>query len=168
MKWVINMNELVYIGYIVGTHGIKGEIKIISDFEHKDKVFKSGFIIYINKEEFIINSYRPHQQYDMITLKGINNINEVLKYKGKDVFVKRSALNLKENEYLLNDLIGMKVMEAKKELGKVEKIVYNNNHNLMEVLGEKRFYIPIHNNFIKSVNVATKEIEVENAEGLMI
>ena len=49
--------ELVRIGKIVNTHGIKGELRILSDFEFKDKVFKKGIKVYVGKKkkEFIIN-----------------------------------------------------------------------------------------------------------------
>ena len=76
--------EYIYIGKIVNTHGIKGEVRILSKFKYKSRVLKKYFKVYIgpSKEEQIINSYRPHKQFDMITLEGITNINEVLKYKG--------------------------------------------------------------------------------------
>ena len=40
---------MLYIGDLVNTHGIKGEVKIISNFKYKEEVFKKGSIIYINK-----------------------------------------------------------------------------------------------------------------------
>ena len=89
------MNYL-YLGKIVNTHGIKGEIRIISNFERKDLVFNPNFKIYIgdDKEEKVINTYRHHKNFEMITLKGINDINDVLKYKGLDVYIKRDDLKL--------------------------------------------------------------------------
>ena len=60
--------EKVYIGKIVNTHGIKGELRILSDFEFKDKAFKVNSEIYIDNEKHIIKSYRRHKNYDMITV----------------------------------------------------------------------------------------------------
>ena len=78
--------EFKEIGKICNTHGIKGELRILSDFEYKDKVFKKGINIYIGQNHCheVINTYRHHKQYDMITLSGYNNINEVLKYMKKN------------------------------------------------------------------------------------
>ena len=47
--------KYIYIGDIVNTHGLKGEVRLISDFEYKNKVFKKGFKLYIGrtKEEVI-------------------------------------------------------------------------------------------------------------------
>ena len=89
---------LIKIGKIVNTHGIKGELRLLSKFPYKDKVFINNMKIYINKkDEEIINTYRKHKNFDMITLKGYNNINEVLKYKGK-------YLCNKKNKYLCRKL----------------------------------------------------------------
>ena len=92
---------LIKIGKIVNTHGIKGELRLLSKFPYKDKVFINNMNIYINKkDEEVINTYRRHKNFDMITLKGYNNINEVLKYKGKYVYVNDSDIKLDNNKYL--------------------------------------------------------------------
>ena len=72
--------NFVYIGELVNTHGLKGEVKIISDFKEKDKVFKVGNKIYtgINYDCLEITSYRRHQNYDMVTFKGLDKIEDVV------------------------------------------------------------------------------------------
>ena len=107
------MNNYVCIGKIVNTHGIKGELRILSDFEYKDKVFKNNVSLYVGslKKEYVINSYRHHKIFEMVTFKGYNNINEVLELKGQLVYVNRSILKINEDDYLLNDLIGMEVFD---------------------------------------------------------
>ena len=81
--------DKVYIGKIVSCHGIKGELRILSKFRHKDKVFIKGNTLYIGKkkEKFIINSYRYHKIFDMVTFDGYTNINEVLYLKGLNVII---------------------------------------------------------------------------------
>ena len=76
--------KYLYIGKIVNTHGIKGEIRIISKFKFKEKVFKKDMTIYIgeNKDKEIISTYRVHKNFDMITMNGYDNINQqYLDYK---------------------------------------------------------------------------------------
>lgn len=70
--------EKVYIGKIVSTHGIKSEVKILSDFQFKDKVFKVGNSLIIDDENYTIRSYRVHKGYDMVTLNNYDNINDIL------------------------------------------------------------------------------------------
>ena len=115
--------EYIYIGDIVNTHGIKGELRILSDFKYKENVFKKNFKIYIgkNKEEQIINTYRKHKMFDMITLVGFANINEVLKYKNMPVYINKK--DLKIDGYLDEDLIGLSVYVKDKLIGKVTDII---------------------------------------------
>lgn len=162
--------DFVYVGKIVNTHGIKGELRIKSDFERKELVFKEGVTLYIGKG-FVpekITSYRKHKDYDMVTFLGYDNINQVLNYKQMDVYVKREDLKLGSNDYLLQDIIGFNVLENGENLGKVKEIVYNGSSILLYVEAEKNFYIPYNDEYIKKVNLKEKNIEVYNAKDLII
>ncbi len=160
----------IYIGRIVNTHGIKGELRILSDFEKKERVFLPGIEIFIGQEKIkeVVKTYRHHKEYEMITLEGYSNINDVLKYKGKLVYVKREILKLKEEEYLYSDLIGLFIIENEKTLGKIKEIVYNKANILLEIEGKKSFYIPLHSNFIKKVDLENKKVFVEGGKDLIL
>ncbi len=164
------MNDYILIGKIVNTHGIKGEIKIISDFELKDKVFKSQKAIYIGKEKEMVNivSYRPHKMFDMLVLENKNGINDVLGYKGKYIYIKREELELKDNDYLLQELISFEVIDEKDLLGKVVDIVYNKKQVLLKVKELKEFYIPFVDEYILKVDALSKKIYTKNAKDLMV
>ena len=86
--------KYIYIGKIVNTHALKGEVRLISNFEFKERVFKKDFKFYIGqtKEEEKIETYRTHKQYDMVKFIGIDNINDVLKYKGSNVYINEEDL----------------------------------------------------------------------------
>ena len=71
------MNKVV-LGKYCNTHGIKGEIRIKSNFPYKDKVFKINNEIIINNVNYIIKSYRVHKGYDMVTLDGISTLANLL------------------------------------------------------------------------------------------
>lgn len=162
--------EYVYIGKIVNTHGIKGELRIKSNFDKKNIVFKPGFILYIGenhlKEEIV--SYRHHKDFEMVTFKNYDNINQVLKYLKMNVYVKREDLKLNSNDYVLQDLIGLDVLDDGEVLGKVLEIVYNGSNILLQIEGNKKFYIPVNGNFIKKVDLVNKVIHVENARELIL
>ena len=165
------MDEYVYIGKIVNTHGIKGELRLLSDFKYKDRVFLEGRRIYIGEEkhEEVINSYRHHKVFDMITLKGYTNINEVLKYLKKEVYVKRYDLSLNTDDYLDDDLIGMKVLLDSGNTGTVVAITNNggNNKTFELLINGKKVYVPYHKDFIKNINLDSKVIELNTIEGLL-
>ncbi len=154
--------EYIYLGKIVNTHGIKGEIRIISDFDKKAQVFNVGFNIYIGEEKIkeVINSYRKHKNYDMITLKNINNINDVLKYKGKNVYILREDLSLNNEEVLLSELINYKIINNNICYGKVLDIYKNKNSILLYIKYKKNYYIPYLPEFINKIDKNKKEILV--------
>ena len=130
--------EFINIGKIVNTHGIKGELRILSDFRHKDKVFKIGMKFYVGKEkeEFIVNSYRFHKIFDMVTFEGFNNINEVLYLKGRQVYINKEDLVLDDGEVYIEDLIGYDVIIGEKVLGKVTGVMYNSKANDILKVGD--------------------------------
>lgn len=159
--------DLVYVGKIVNTHGIKGELKIRSDFEKKELVFKIGNKLIIDKKEHTIRTYRYHKIFDMVTLDDYDNINDVLCFVGKNVYVSRASLKLSNKDYLLSDLIGLSVVFNDTVYGIVKD--YSNDLNpLLQIEYEKNYYIPIKGNYIKNVDLINKEIVVENIEGLII
>ena len=78
----------VYIGKIVNTHGIKGELRIkddLNDIQRKE-IFKINSHLIILDTPYLIKSYRRHKDYDMVSFEGFTNINEVMFLKGKKVY----------------------------------------------------------------------------------
>ena len=152
--------EKVYIGKIVNTHGIKGEIRILSDFLFKDKAFKVG--------TNIINSYRRHKQFDMIMLDGFNNINDVLCFMKKKVYKEKKELNLSKDEILDEDLIKYRVIDKNGKSGIIKEIFYASSTNkILRVNFNKEVLIPLNSPIIKKINVEDEIIEVELIDGMM-
>ena len=164
------MNSYVCIGKIVNTHGIKGELRILSDFEYKDKVFKKGISLFVgpSKKEYVINSYRHHKIFDMVTFVDYNNINDVLDLKGLLVYANRSILEIAEEDYLLTDLIDMEVYDNDKLLGVVKDYYLDNGNTLLAIKGTKDFYIPLKSNYIEKVDTKNKKIITNNGGKLIL
>lgn len=152
---------MIYLGKLVNTHGLKGEVRIISDFKYKSKVFKKGSHLFINDDELVINTYRSHKEYDMVTFDGITNIDEVLKYKGKKVYIKKEDYNF--DGILNEDLIGLPVYGDGKLLGTVTDVYKNVNQELIEI--DKDILIPYVPAFIK--NISEEKLEINVIEGLL-
>ena len=160
--------KLIKIGKIVNTHGIKGELRLLSKFPYKDKIFIKDMPIYINKEnKEIINSYLKHKNFDMITLKGYNNINEVLKYKGKNAYVDSEDIKLDENKYLDEELIGLTTIYEEKDKGVVDNIERYDKTSLLVIKKEdKEYLIPYNDNMIEKIDIENKRIYNKNIKGL--
>lgn len=161
--------KYVLVGKLVNTHGLKGEVRILSDFKYKGRVFIPGMKIYIGKGKVceVITGYRHHKIFDMITMDGYNDINQVLKYKGEYVFINKQDLILNENEYLDEDIIGNNVYVSDKLLGVVKRIEKHSVNEILVIENDKKNYlVPYNFDIILSVNLEKKEIIVKNIDGL--
>ena len=160
------MNEYILIGKIVNTHALKGEVRLISDFEYKEKVFVINNELYIGKEKNkeTIETYRKHKNFDMIKFKGIETINEVIKYKGQKVYILKETLNLGEDEILIDELIDMQVVFNDEILGEVEEYRNDSGNKIIKVSGK---YIPYNKNFIEKIDKKERKIYYKNIEGLI-
>ena len=158
--------NFIYIGELVNTHGLKGEVKIISNFKEKEKVFKVGNKIYtgINNDCLEITSYRKHQNYDMVTFRDLNTIEDVVIYKGDKVFVNRDDYDF---GILNEDLIGMDVY-GNDYIGKVDSIINNNAHEIIVTINEdSKQYIPYIDEFVKNIDLENRRIDINEIEGLI-
>ncbi len=156
--------DLINIGKIVNTHGLKGEIRIISDFKYKKDVFKTNNIVYINNEKYIIKSYRFHKIYDMITLDSINTIEQAEELKGLNVYINRT--DYKFDGYLNEDLIGLDVYDNEILKGKIVDVVKTVTNDLLVIEGNKKHMVPNIPEFIKEVDLENNKIYIEYIRGL--
>jgi len=163
--------EYIYIGKIVDTHGIKGELRLISDFDFKDKVFKKNMQIYIGKDKKkeTITSYRPHKQYDMITLDGYNDINMVLGLLKENVYINQKDLELERGEVLDSSLIGLQVYSIDDYLGEVIEIFKPSpNSKVIRFKKDDNFFlVPYVKTLIKDIEIHNKKIILHSTEGVI-
>lgn len=161
------MNEMIYIGKTVSTFGIKGELKVISDFEYCDRAYQINKKILINNIEHVISGIRYHKNYVLLKIDNLNNINDILKYVGFNIYIKRIDLGLKEDEYLYKDLINSEVIDDDNtKLGKVIEVL-NGNNVLIKVKGSKEFFIPLIANYVSKFDLNKKILYTKNAKELI-
>ena len=154
--------QKVYVGKVVGTHGIKGEIRIISDFQFKDKVFVVGNSLIINDKDYVIRSYRKHKNFDMVTLNDYNDINEALFLVRNKVYFDKEKLNLSNEEVLDEDLLEFKVIDQDGRVGKVvEAFLASPTNKIIRVMFDKEYLIPVYSPMLKSIDKSNKCIYVD-------
>ena len=159
--------DKVYIGKIVSTHGIKGELRILSDFQFKNKVFIVNNRLIIDDREYIIKSYRVHKKFDMVTLDDYKDINDVLFLLKKNVYYDKDKLNLSDNEVLDRDLLEYKVMTNLGKEGIIEEIFYASPTNkIIRCRFDKEILIPFNSPMIKEINKNEKILVIELIEGM--
>ncbi|MEA5017770.1 MAG: ribosome maturation factor RimM [Erysipelotrichaceae bacterium] len=164
--------ELVRVGIIVNTFGIKGEVKvqIITDFP-EDR-FQPKNELYIKKKEtvtkLIIKSCRYHQNNALILFEDYEDINLVEQFKGFELYVDKASIKALADGYYSNELMGLEVYHESVLIGKVINIEFYPAHSILRVRNnDKDVLIPFIDNFITKVDVDNKRIDVTLIDGMI-
>jgi 16S rRNA processing protein RimM len=167
--------EKVYLGKLSNTHGIKGEVKIHSKLEDSAFYLQKGEVIVLKygKQflEFKIIGHRVHKKMDMVRFEGINDINEVEKYKGCNVYFyeqEKREVELEEGQVLVGSLLQCEVVTTEGEtLGKVIEVFNTGSSDILRVEGAKDCLIPYIHSVVVGEDFENKIITVELIEGLV-
>lgn len=155
------------VGYITSFHGTKGELKVLSNFSLKERVFIKNNKIIINKEEYTITSVRKHKNFYLITINNLLELNKVNHLIKNDVYFNLELLKLKDDEYIPENLIGYEVYD-KTLIGKVIGIEKTNHFNYIRVKQDKVFLIPMIDEYIKKVDKENNIIYTINGSDLIL
>lgn len=171
------MEDLYQVGAITQTHGIKGEVKVfpltddISRFKNmKNLLLDGGRDGYINLE---VENVRQQKNLVILKFKGIDNINDIEKYKGHGLFVtKENRVELKEDEYFIADLIGVSVYLDTDEntvFGEITDVLQTGANDVYEITmsSNKTVLVPAIKDCIKSVDMENKKMIIHLLDGLL-
>lgn len=161
----------VFVGKLVNTRGLKGEVKVISNFERSDDVFKVGNFVYINNRRYTIDHVSKVKNFILLHFEGINDINEIEFLKGSEIYVIRdSIIDEDSNDYLYSDLIGFKVKCKNHDAGEITDFINNEVNPLLEAnRNGKTYFIPVNSNMIDSVNLEEETVTlIDIGEGLYL
>ena len=169
------MTKYISVGKILNFHGIKGEAKV--GFSKGQEDFILGLKeVYIKKEnEYLpisVESVRIHKNFALFKFKGIDSINGLMEYKGSILFVEENYIreNLEEDEFLIDELVGMSVYDAAgNKLGFVIGVSNNGANDLLSVKtnSKKISLVPFLKAFILNVDIKEKTITINNIAGLL-
>ena len=168
------MEDLYQVGSITQTHGIRGEVKVfpltddISRFKNmKNLLLDAGKEGYISLE---VENARPQKNLVILKFKGIDNINDIEKYKGHGLYVtKDNRVDLKEDEYFIADLIGCDVYLDSDKDNRFGTIMETGANDVYEITLEsgKTVLVPAIKDCILDVDIEGRRMEIHLMEGLM-
>ena len=161
----------IKIGKLVNFHGVRGEVKLLSDSDFLEERFKAGNTVVISGEELTIESYRTHKNFHMLKFEGVSHINDITHLKGKDVFIEENGeeLKLAENEYHVRDIVGLTVinLDDNTELGKISEVMFTGANDVWVIEGEREYLIPYIEQVVKTVDFERGIVEITPLEGLL-
>jgi len=168
------MDELLQVGIITSTHGVRGEVKVYPTTDDVKRFKKLKDIILDNGKEKLpleIEGVKFFKQMVILKLKGLDNMNDVERFRQKSLYVTRAnAVRLRKDEYFIADLIGIKVFdEENKELGVLEDVMVTgaNDVYVIKMLDGRELLLPAIKQCILEVDVPEERMQVHVLEGLL-
>ena len=162
----------VEVGQIVGTHGIKGEVKVKAFTDFADERFAPGKKIRLEKGkhsvELEVESHRIHKNMDLVKFIGLDNINDVEKYRDYMVYASQDD-QLEEGEFYYSDIIGCQVYdENETHLGEVIHILEMPAQDILEIEDPKgkTFMVPYVDAFIIDEDYDNDRLVIRLIEGM--
>lgn len=168
------MNKVI-VGKIVNTCGLKGEVKVInsSDFK-KDRYKKNNVLLVVNEETNInlsltVTSFRENDKFVYLKFKEINSIEEAEVLKESYLMINGDDLNsISEDDFYHYELLNMEVYYNNELIGNISEISDNGAQDLLRIKGKNiNVLIPFVNEFVDSIDVENKKINLKNLEGLL-
>ena len=171
------MEKYFNVGKIVNTHGIRGEVRVISRTDFPEERYKIGNTLFLfmpgskEPEELVVKSHRTHKNFNLLTFEGFDNVNQVERMRDGILKVPETQRGaLEEGEFYFQDIIGCTMYTTEgEELGKVVEILTPGANDVWVVKGSKgkELLIPYIADIVKKVDVREKVIEIEPMEGLL-
>lgn len=167
------MDDLLKVGVITSTHGIRGEVKVFPTTDDARRYLDlKEIILNTGKEKKILEIEKVRFFKNMVILKfkGLDNINDVEQYRQKELYVTREqAVPLEENEYFIADLIGLKaVSDEGEDLGEIADVLQTaaNDIYVIKKAGISDLLVPAIKECVKNVNLEAGTIELHLLPGL--
>ena len=169
------MTKFVSVGKILNFHGIKGEAKV-GFTKNQEDFFCSLDEVFVKKEQdyvpLKITNSRLHKNFALVKFENINSINELLPYKGAFLYVQEDTIreNLEEDEFLIDELVGLEIFDAEgNKQGFVVGVSNNGANDLLSVKtnSKKIVLIPFVKAIVTDVSIKDKKIIINNLEGLL-
>lgn len=162
------------MGKIVNTHGVKGELKIYpyTDDINKFEDFEYFYLEGDGKQKYLIESARTHKNMVLVKMKGYDDINKVLEFVNKNIYIERADVEDDSEGHYIVDLIGSEIIDDQGVLiGHLKDVLQNTAQDLYEIVkvsdGQK-FYLPVVDAFVKHIDINHKKIIVHLIDGIML
>lgn len=170
-----NSNEFISVGKILNFHGIQGEAKVGFSKNQQD-FLKQLTVVYIkdgsNYTKLEVSNVRFNKTFALIKFKGINSINDLMPYKGSLIFVEKCFIRetLEEDEFLIDELTGLEVVDLEeKNIGVIVGVSNNGSNDLLSVKSKSKkiSLVPFVKELVPKVDIKGKKVTVNNIEGLI-
>lgn len=168
------MEDMLKVGVITTTHGVRGEVKVFPTTDDAERFLDLEYVLMDTGKELRrleIQNVKFFKNLAILKFKGIDNINDIEMYKGRDLWIPREeAQELAQDEYYVADLIGMKVvLEDTSPFGTLKDVMETGANDVYVVMTEdgKEVLLPAIKECIVDVDVEKNTMTVHLMKGLI-
>lgn len=164
------MKNLIDVGQIVNTHGLKGEVKV-NPRTDAPEVFEIFNEVYFDENTARkVQSVRYQKNCVLLKLSGIDDVDMAEKLRGSIIYADREVFSsLPDDTYLVADIIGLELKDEEITYGTVDDVITTGSNDVYAVRGDdgKFIYVPAIKSVVKEINIQEGYIMVEMPKGLL-
>jgi len=158
------MKSLIIIGRILGAHGIKGELKVLPLTDDPSRYYDLESITLLNgktQQDYVITNCRLHKTNVLLFVDGVATRNDAEALIGREVGIPRDlAVKLKEDEFFIEELMGLPVYNEGELLGKITDVMQAGGVDVYTITeGKKTYCVPARKIYFKEINVNDRRID---------
>ena len=164
------MKNLIDVGEIVNTHGLRGEVKVNVRTDSPE-VFEIFTELYLKGEDCRkVQSVRYQKNCVLLKLSGIDDVDMAEKLRGQILYAEKEIFSdLPQDTYLVADIVGLTLKDDTTDYGVITDVITTGSNDVYTVKGTdgKFIYVPAIKSVVKSVNISEGFVLVEMPKGLL-
>lgn len=163
------VKQYLEAGKIVGTHGLKGEVRIDPWCDSAGFLCKFKKLYYADGSEISVVSARPHKNIAIVLFKNINSVEQADLLRGKIVYINREDVHLPKNTYFIQDIIGLKVYDADNntEYGEITDVLKTGANDVYQISKDgKNYLIPVIPDIVIETDIENGTLKIRPMKGI--
>ena len=157
--------KLPYIeaGEIVTTHGVRGEVKVLSWLDSPEMLCEFGRCR-IEGREYVMDAVRVQKTCNLVKLRGVDTMEDAQKLRGKTMELYREDIS--DELIFAAELVDVEVYADGACIGKIKEVLDYPGNSVYVVQGEREYLIPAVKEFILSTDLEKNQMQVKLLKGM--
>ena len=170
LQVITMVKEFLEGGKIVGTHGVRGEMRVECWCDSPQFLAKFKTLYFDNGAQAVKVQSRAHKNMVLMKMPEVDTIEKADTFRGKIVYIKRSDIKLEKGVHFVQDMIGLEVVDSqtKKVYGKVKDVLRTGSNDVYEMEDENKkfFYIPAIPDIVDEIDIENNTLSITPMKGL--
>lgn len=159
--------EYLEAGKIVNTHGIRGEVKIMP-YTDVPELLCEFDRLFLDRKEIFIERSRVSKNTVIAKIEGVDTPEQAEKLRNKILYMHRDDLELDDDTYFIQDLIGVEVKDADtgKVYGKITEVMQTGANDVYVIKGDREYLVPAISDVVVSTDIDGNSMTIRPLDGL--